>query len=199
MRSKHVSSLTDSNNIGKNGIGNIPFVKRSNSSKILCDFTGANLATLSVITKRLYLFPFQISKILKINRLRVNVTSQASNSVCSVGIYSNKRLVNGDDIPFELLDYVDTLLTTSTGDKTANKDFIFNKDVLYWIGVICGGAPTLRALTASSLNPCLGRVPNSTGIYTHFYKNLSNQILPQVVPTDLTISSGNIPAIYVLE
>lgn len=28
MRSKHVSSLTDSNNIGKNGIGNIPFVKR---------------------------------------------------------------------------------------------------------------------------------------------------------------------------
>ena len=73
MRSKHVSSLTDSNNIGKNGIGNIPFVKISDSSKILCDFTGANLATLSVITKRLYLFPFQISKILKINRLRVNV------------------------------------------------------------------------------------------------------------------------------
>lgn len=199
MRSKHVSSLTDTTGIGKNGVGNIPFVKRTQSAKILSDFAGANLSTLNIITKRLYLFPFQISKILKINRLRVNVTSQASNSVCSVGIYSNKRLVNGDDIPFELLDYVDTLLTTSTGDKTANKDFIFNKDVLYWIGVICGGAPTLRALTASSLNPCLGRVPNSTGIYTHFYKNLSSQILPQVVPTDLTISSGNIPAVYILE
>lgn len=199
MKTSRASSLVGSFQTGNNGTGNVPFVSRIDSSKILGDAIASALGTLAVITKRLYFFPVQFQRQIKISKLRVNVTSAANNSVCSVGIYTNKRLTTGNDTPGDLLEFVDTLITTSTGDKTADAIFTFNKDTLYWVGVICGGAPTLRALTISSLYTHLGRVPNTNNAYTHLYKNLTNYVLPTVAPTDLTISTGNIPAVYIVE
>ncbi len=199
MKTTKASALVGSFQIGNNGIGNVPFISRIDSSKILGDAVAAALGTIAVITKRLYFFPVQFQRQTKISKLKVNVTSAANNSVCSVGIYTNKRLTTGNDNPGDLLEFVDTLITTTTGDKIADTIFTFNKDTLYWIGVVCGGAPTLRALTVSSLYSHLGRVSNSGSAYTHLYKNLTNYVLPTVAPTDLTISTGNIPAVYIVE
>lgn len=199
MKTTKASSLVGSFQVGNNGTGPAPFVSRTDTNRILGDAIAAALGTLAVITKRLYLFPFQLSKQTKISKLKINVTASASNSICSVGIYTNKRLPTGNDTPGDLIEFVDTLVTTSTGDKEAAANFIFNKDTLYWVGVICGGAPTLRALSIASLYTHLGRVPNSANAYTHLYKNLTNYVLPAVAPTDLTISTGNIPAVYIVE
>ncbi len=199
MRTSKSSSLSDTGNLGVNGIGAFPSVCRKESGKILGDCSGINLGTLAMVTKRLYMFPFQTPKQLKINKLRVGVSTSGSNSACSVGIFNNTKLANNNDNPFNRLAFVDTLITTSTGDKESNLDFTFNKDLLYWIAVICTGAPTLRALTPTSIFPSLGRVPNSVSSYTHLYKNLTNSLLPSVAPTDLILSTGNIPAVYILE
>lgn len=199
MKTSRASSLVGSFQVGNNGTGAVPFVSRTESAKILGDAVASALGSLAVITKRIYFFPVQFQKQTKISKLRVNVTNSASNSVCSVGIYNNKRLTTGNDNPGNLLEFVDTLITTTTGDKDAATAFTFNKDTLYWIGVVCGGAPTLRALTISSLYTHLGRVPNTNNAYTHLYKNLTNYVLPTVAPTDLTISTGNIPAVYIVE
>ena len=199
MRTTKSSSLVDSNQTGNNGNGPIPFIKRSDSVKILGDALAGSLGTLGVITKRIYFFPVQFQAQVKISKLRVNVTNSANNSLCSVGIYTNKKSAIVNDTPGELLKYVDTLVTNSNGDKTADASFIFNKDTVYWIGVLFNGAPTVRALTIANLYAHLGRVPNSNNAYTHLYKNLNTYVLPQTAPEDLTISTGNIPAVYIVE
>lgn len=199
MRTSKSSSLVDSNQTGNNGSGTIPFIKRNDSVKILGDSLAESLGTLGVITKRIYFFPVQFQTQVKISKLRVNVTNSSNNSLCSVGIYTNKKSAIVNDTPGELLKYVDTLVTNSTGDKTANASFIFNKDTVYWIGVLFNGAPTVRALTVANIYAHLGRVPNSNNAYTHLYKNLNTYVLPQTAPEDLTISTGNIPAVYIVE
>lgn len=199
MRTKQTSSLADVRDLGINGIGSIPSVCRKESGKIVGDISGVALSTLGLISKRLYLFPFQTSRQIKCNKFRISVTNSVSNSNCSIGIYGNTKLSDNSDNPSNLLDFVDNILTNTTGDKETVIDFNFNKDLLYWIGIVCSSGPTLRALTPSSIFPYLGRVANSTSPYTHLYKNLTNSILPSVAPTDLIISTGNIPAIYILE
>lgn len=199
MRSVRVNTITNKESLGNNGIGAFPSVTRKEAARVLGDVNGTALGTLAMVTKRLYVFPFQSPKQFKANKVKISVTSQASNSGCSVGIYDNTKLVDGSDNPGNLLDFVDTLITTSTGDKEAIINFNFNKDLLYWIGIVCYGAPTLRALTVASIYPYLGRVANSTAIYSNMYKTLTNSVLPAVAPKDFTINTGNIPAIYVIE
>lgn len=199
MRTTKSSSLVDSNQTGNNGSGTIPFIKRADAVKILGDALAGSLGTLGVITKRIYFFPIQFQTQIKISKLRVNVTNSTNNSLCSVGIYTNKKSTSGNDTPGDLMKFVDTLVTNSNGDKTADASFIFNKDTVYWIGVLFNGAPTVRALTIANLYSHLGRVPNSNNAYTHLYKNLNTYVLPQVAPEDLTISTGNIPAVYIVE
>jgi len=199
MRTTKSSMLTNKEQLGNNGIGALASITRKESSRVLGDMNGTALGTIAMVTKRLYVFPFQTPRQFKADKVKISVTSQASNSGCSVGIYDNTKLVNGSDNPGNLLDFVDTLITTSTGDKEAIIDFSFNKDLLYWIGIICYGAPTLRALASASIYPYLGRVANSTAIYTHLYRNLTNSVLPAVAPKDFTINTGNIPAVYVTE
>lgn len=199
MRSVRLSTFTNKETLGNNGVGAFPTVTRKEAARILGDINGTALGTVPMVTKRLYVFPFQSAKQFKANKVKISVTSQASNSGCSIGIYDNTKLVDGSDNPGNLLDFVDTLITTSTGDKEAIIDFSFNKDLLYWIGIICYGAPTLRALTSASIYPYLGRVANSTAIYTHLYRTLTNSVLPAVAPKDFTINTGNIPAVYVTE
>src|SRR5574343_2841 len=99
MKTTKASSLVGSFQVGNNGTGNVPFVSRTESAKILGDAIAAALGTLAVITKRLYFFPVQFQKQTKISKLRVNVTNAASNSICSVGIYNSKRLTTGSDNP----------------------------------------------------------------------------------------------------
>lgn len=199
MRSVRLNTVTNKESLGNNGIGAIPTITRKETARVLSDVTGTALGTIAMVTKRLYVFPFQSSKQFKANKVKISVTSQASNSGCSVGVYDSTKLVDGSDNPGNLLDFVDTLITTSTGNKEAILNFSFNKDLLYWIGVVCYGAPTLRALVPASIYPYLGRVANSTAIYTHLYKTLTNSVLPAVAPKDFTINTGNIPAIYVTE
>ena len=199
MRSSKSSTLLNTESLGNNGIGSFPTITRKEASRILGDVNGTALGTLPMVTKRLYVFPFQTSRLFKANKAKISVTSQASNSGCSVGIYDNTKLVDGSDNPRNLLDFVDTLVTTSTGDKEAVINFNFNKDTLYWIGIICYGAPTLRALVPASIYPYLGRAMGTTNIYTHLYKTLTTTVLPAVAPKDFTINTGNIPAIYITE
>lgn len=199
MRSVRSSVLTNTEPLGSNGTGALPIVTRKEVSRILGDVNGVALSTLGLVTKRLYMFPFQTPKMFKANKVKISVTSQGSNSGVSVGIYNNTKLTNGSDNPGDLLDSVDTLITTSTGDKEAVIDFSFNKDMLYWVAVLCYGAPTIRALPPAAIYPYLGRVANSTAIYTHLYKSLTNSVLPAIAPTDLTINTGNIPAVYISE
>jgi len=191
--------LVDSGQTGDNGVGSVPFIERSDFIKILGDAVAGPLGTLAVITRRLYLFPIQFQRQVEIDGLRINVTNATAGSLCSVGIYSNRELNPVGDSPSVLLRSVDTLTTTVTGDRTATASFIFSKDTLYWIGVICNGAPTLRALTTANLNSSLGRVPNSNTAYTHLHRNLATHVLPETITESLTISTGNIPAVYILE
>ena len=91
MRTLRASSLVDSGQTGNNGKGTIPFVKRNDSIKILGDSLAESLGTLSVITRRIYFFPVQFQTQVKISNLRINVTKTSSNSLCSIGIYTNKK------------------------------------------------------------------------------------------------------------
>jgi hypothetical protein len=198
MRSKISSDLTNKDQLGRNGKGSIPSIYTKSSSKVIGDSTAAALTTLGLVNKRLYLIPFQTAKQIKLSKIKISVTTANGNSSCTVGIYNNTT-INNEDKPSELLVSSDVLLTTSTGDKECLTTFTFNPDTLYWIGVICTGAPTLRALGINSIFPLLGRVPNNTTCYTHFIRNLTNSILPPIAPTDGTISTGSIPAIYISE
>ena len=199
MRSIRNNNLTDSSQLGINGTGAFPFVNRKDSPKIVGDFSSVALGTLGVITKRLYLIPFQTPKKIILSNLRVNVTTVSSGTSCEIGIYNNILLSNGNDNPNKLIASVTNVPLTTTGDKTSPINFTFNEDILYWIGIICLGAPTLRALTVSSMAPTMGRVSASNNANTHLYKNLTVSNLPTVAPTDLTISTGSIPAIYLVE
>lgn len=198
----HISDKTGASVLqlsgGNTGGGLIPYPVRKESPKIVGDNNIYALATQAMVTRRLYIIPFITPRELTLTNLRISLTG-SSNGTAAVGIYDNIKLANGNDNPYQLLESV----TMSTGNPAANKDaastFVFEANKLYWVGIMCSSAPTLRAVNIYSVASSLGRVPSSNTGVSHLYKDYTTFGLPALGPTDLLSGTTNIPAIYLVE
>lgn len=183
---------------GNTGGGLIPYPVRKETPKIVGDNDSYALSTLAMVTRRLYFIPFITPRELTLTAFRISVTSQSDGNA-AVGVYSNIKIANGNDNPYELL----TSVTLPTGGSNDNKDaasnFIFEPNTLYWVGIMCSSAPTLRAVHIYSIASSLGRVVSNNASVSHLYKNYTTFGLPAIGPTDLVSGTSNIPAIYLVE
>ncbi len=198
----HISDNTGASALqlsgGNTGGGLIPFPVRKETPKIVGDNNIYALTTQAMVTRRLYFIPFITPRELTLTAFRISVTNQ-SNGNAGVGVYSNIKIANGNDNPYELL----TSVTLPTGGGNGNKDiasnFVFQPNTLYWVGVMCSSAPTLRAVNIYSIASSLGRVVSSNAGVSHLYKDYAAFGLPALGPTDLISGTSNIPAIYLVE
>lgn len=198
----HISDNTGTSAIqlsgGNTGGGLIAYPVRKETPKIVGDNNIHALTTHAMVTRRLYFIPFITPRELTLTAFRISVTNR-SNGNAGIGVYSNIKIANGNDNPYELL----TSVTLPTGGGNGNKDtasnFIFEPNTLYWVGIMCSSAPTLRAVNIYSIASSLGRLISSKAGVSHLYKDYATFGLPSLGPTDLVSGTSNIPAIYLVE
>lgn len=183
---------------GNTGGGLIPYPVRKETPKIVGDNDSYALSTLAMVTRRLYFIPFITPRELTLTAFRISVTSQSDGNA-AVGVYSNIKIANGNDNPYELLTSVTLPTGGSNDNKNAASNFIFEPNTLYWVGIMCSSAPTLRAVHIYSIASSLGRVVSNNASVSHLYKNYTTFGLPAIGPTDLVSGTSNIPAIYLVE
>lgn len=183
---------------GNTGGGLIPYPVRKETPKIVGDNDSYALTTLAMVTRRLYFIPFITPRELTLTAFRISVTSQSDGNA-AVGVYSNIKIANGNDNPYELLTSVTLPTGGSNDNKNAASNFIFEPNTLYWVGIMCSSAPTLRAVHIYSIASSLGRVVSNNASVSHLYKNYTTFGLPAIGPTDLVSGTSNIPAIYLVE
>jgi hypothetical protein len=143
----------------------------------VCPFSATATATttLAMTNNTSYWIPFSVNRKTTVSALSVNVTTAATNSSETVGIY-NSNLTNL--YPNTLLGSVN-LATASTGLKTGNlTTAITLTPGVYWIALASNGAPTLTALAVGSLKTL---AYSSTTAVTH-YRN-TGTTLPATAPT----------------
>ncbi len=132
--------------------------------------------TLTMTNGRIYWIPFQVNRRTLVNYIGLRVTTAAANSSQTVGIYStnmsnlypNLRLVSV------------TISTTATGTFGTSISPATTLDSgIYWLAVLSTGAPTLSAISLTSLRALA--FTNTLGTITHFFT--SGTSLPNPAPT----------------
>lgn len=198
----HISDNTGASAIqlsgGNTGNGLISFPVRKETPKIVGDNNIYPLATQAMVTRRLYFIPFVTPRELILKNLRISVTGQSAGNA-AVGVYDNIKIANGNDNPYQLLTSATLSTGAPNGDKTVANTFTFEPNVLYWVGIMCSSAPTLRAVNIYSMASSLGRVVSSNNGVSHLYKDYATFGLPALGPTDLLSGTSNVPCIYLVE
>jgi len=129
--------------------------------------------------------------------LRLSVITAVAGTA-SIGIYGN-AVSGADDVPGSLLASVTGLSTGVAGNVTGTLSYTLTAGTLYWASIICSAAPSLRALTVSSIQSCLGRASNSTAVVSHVYAAGSGSTLPATAPAVTDAVGAVTPAIYLVE
>jgi hypothetical protein len=159
------------------------FSSFSNPSPLLvtglrvCPFamTSSATTTLAMTNNTSYWIPFAVNRNISISAISINVSTAASSTSETVGIY-NSDLTNL--YPNTLLGSV-TLDTTTTGLKTGTlSTAITLTPGIYWIALASNGAPTLTAIGENTLLPL---AYSTTTAVTH-YRN-TGTTLPSTAPT----------------
>lgn len=158
---------------------------------------GAASATIGTTQSRLYFIPLRVNGNYTIDRIAVNVTTQAASSSTRCGLYSSSG-----GRPAGLLQDAGAAThdTTTLGDKEATVSWPVTPG-LYWLAVVLqGGAPTVRAMNypsdiasvigSTTLSDLTGGTPSPIWI-----QNAVTGALPD--PATPIFASGNVPRIIV--
>jgi hypothetical protein len=135
----------------------------------------ASRTTLAMSNNTSYWIPFIVNRKINVSAISINVSTAATGSYESVGIYNSNPT---NFYPNTLLESV-TLDTGSTGLKTGTfSSSITLTPGIYWTALASEGTPTLTALSGGSL---LALAFSGTSAVTH-YRN-TGTTLPSTAPT----------------
>ena len=157
---------------------------------------GAPTSTLAVTAGRLYAIPFYASRLITLDRLAFNVSTQSNGQNARIGIYSSHS--KSDLYPDTLIYDSGNLSTTGTGVKNgATSLSISLTPGLYWFAMNCSSTPTVRGFVVADCysifgyNNTLNGSPNVGLIAT-----LAFGALPVTFPSGAPALSGSIPGIW---
>lgn len=177
--------------------GAIAWPKRTATPRVVGDVAGTAPGTQAVTASRQYFIPFVVPRPVTLTGLSISVTTALAGTA-SVGIYGNAQ-VSGYDAPGSLLASATGINTGTTGDKTGALSLTLAPGTIYWASLICSAAATLRALLVGSIQTSLGRPLGTASIVNCLFAAGSGSTLPATAPTSLSNSTGNLPAIYLIE
>ncbi len=145
--------------------------------------------TLTLTANRIYYIPFVPQINVTITSLAVEVTTAATGTG-QIGIYdtSNYR-------PNSLLGSVN-IDTGTTGVKSGSVSINLQAGQLYWLALICGGTPTIRAVAVASVQSIMGIAAGVTAWNTHYNESGSGGTLPSTAGANGN-GTGVVPTIYI--
>lgn len=159
--------------------------------------SSAGLSGTTLTAQTIYFVPFIAANQVVLTDLGFNVTTAASGTTTSVGIYSNTYNSTNGDRPSTLLASSNAINTDTTGFKnyTLGTPITLNPNTLYWLAIASSGAPTLSAIFPSDAIP-IGIYAGSTTHITGLTGPTTGSTLPTTAPSTLSNYTGYPPAIF---
>lgn len=163
----------------------------------LANIIGSNLSTAVNSAGLVTVYPFTVSRPVRLSAIGVNVTTAAAGSTIDVAIY-NSALNTGQITAGIKLATVTGLSGATTGVKSGSVDILLRPGTLYFAGILAlGGAPTLAATTgAQTTHHGLGRVK---GISNTYPPNIARYYSGQIALPDPfglgTVGTGSVVAV----
>lgn len=155
--------------------------------------TATAATTLSTAADSIYWVPWVVVRAISVSRVAVNVTTAASGSSVTIGLYSSNPLNSYS--PASRLETTNSLSTTTTGLKSETVSWSLSSGVYWFALLVTGGAPTLRAI---ALAACRALALPSLGTANTTMWRTSSTSLPINAPNSgYTAVSSAVPAIGV--
>jgi hypothetical protein len=137
---------------------------------------GTPLTTIAMTAARCIYLPLMVARRTRIDTLGISVTAPIAGSA-TLGLYASDGDAN-NDYPGTLLLSSSAINTGSTGTKLEPMDYTLEPGVLYFVGLACSAAITLRGVAVDGKYPTLGFFDGLTTMVSQYYQATSGSVLP---------------------
>lgn len=176
-------------------LGKVPiFAQPTGSYVIPFAVNGTALTTLALTANQIRAVPFVVSRAVRITTIAINVSTAATGTTVTVGIYAS---TSSTGLPSSRLYLSPGLDSATTGTKTATLTLDLSPGI-YWIAVWSAGAPTLRAVPAGALAPLAGHNIGSNNAANNQLTLTTTSGLTDPFPSGAAWAAGSMPAVGVL-